>query len=452
MNLTPANLKWSGTNGAGTGPMKNFEVQWKVLSGKKDESDPETPKLTKALTAMKWAESFSDVMHRCVGSRTIPLAYVLRKDEVPEPAVAPVASAGKPHAAEYVSIEEELIARATHTHPLYRDDNAALYFKLEESLRGTVYHPTILKFQKTKNGRSAYFALINAHAGDDKWNAEIERCEDLLHNFEWKGENNFSLEKHIQNHRNAAITLEAAAEHITYQVPNEYMLIGYLLNSIKSHDPELHAAMTEIKADKDPNGKRFKMDKAIEELQPADPGARKRKDTKRSHFADVSGMEANISDTVVSKSSTVRLKNGIGRTGVHFRFYEDNDYRKLSSEQKKELKVWRQSPEGKAAVAAERGKSVGRRSGKRKHGKDQRNNQRASIESVVELKLTARLKTIECECEHGKHLNVLLAALDNKMTSKTNGIVSATNVPPTNEAMVEAKKYLSSLLAKSKNT
>ena len=45
--LTAANMQW-------TGPIRNFEVQWKALKEKKDQDDPETPKLTKNMTAMKW--------------------------------------------------------------------------------------------------------------------------------------------------------------------------------------------------------------------------------------------------------------------------------------------------------------------------------------------------------------------------------------------------------------
>ena len=423
--------------------MKSFEIQWTALTEKKKESDPETPKLTKALTAMKWAESFSDVMHRCIGSRTIPLSYVIRKDAAPEPVIAPVIAPAKPHAAEFDSIEEELTARASHTHPLFRDDNSALYFKLEEALRGTQFHPTIMKFQRTKNGRMAYFAVVNAHAGDDKWNAEIAKSEDLLHNYEWKGENNFTLEKHIQNHRNAAITLEAAAEHVTYQVPNEYTLVGYLLNSIKCRDPELQAAMAGIKADKDLDGKRYKMDRAIEELQPADPVMRKRKETKRARFADVS--DATIADATSIKAPPSKMRTGIGKTGVHLRYYETADYNKLNADQKNELRAWRSTPEGKAALANDKSAPGRRRDGKRQH-----HNTRASIESVIDERFNARLKAIEDEREKDRHVNVLLAALE-QQTPKRQAIVGSASELPNSNAMNNAKEYLKSILNKSKN-
>ena len=71
----------------------------------------------------------------------VPLAYLVRYvDNVP----APIALSNKfPYSEEYGSVEGEPIARASHTHPLYRDDNSSLYYLLEESTRGTIYDPTI---------------------------------------------------------------------------------------------------------------------------------------------------------------------------------------------------------------------------------------------------------------------------------------------------------------------
>ena len=58
-NITVANIQWNTV-------MKNFEVQWKALTSKKEEDEPETPKITKGLNVMKWSESFRDHLHRMV--------------------------------------------------------------------------------------------------------------------------------------------------------------------------------------------------------------------------------------------------------------------------------------------------------------------------------------------------------------------------------------------------
>jgi hypothetical protein len=40
--------------------------------------EPEVPKITKALPIIKWTEAFWDYLHRMIGVRMIPLAYVIR--------------------------------------------------------------------------------------------------------------------------------------------------------------------------------------------------------------------------------------------------------------------------------------------------------------------------------------------------------------------------------------
>ena len=110
----------------------------------------------------------------------IPLAYITRKDE-DVPAMAPPLQAGQPHSEVHGSIEGEMIARTSHTHAMFRDNNATEYYALEEATRSTSYAASIKPFQGTKNGRGALQALTNQYAGNDKWEAEIHKQDDLLH-------------------------------------------------------------------------------------------------------------------------------------------------------------------------------------------------------------------------------------------------------------------------------
>eukprot|EP00957_Ditylum_brightwellii_P003501 265409-Ditylum_brightwellii.AAC.1 len=43
--------------------VKNVEIQWKALKDKKDESEPDTPKIAKGLNIMKWSESSYDFLN-----------------------------------------------------------------------------------------------------------------------------------------------------------------------------------------------------------------------------------------------------------------------------------------------------------------------------------------------------------------------------------------------------
>ena len=135
-------------------------VDWK-------DDEIEVPKVTRSLPILKWIEAFTGFLHCKIGVRTIPLAYVIC-EEVDVPVVAPVLMNGLPHSEDFGSVELELVNRASHDHPLFREDNSQVYYLLEEALRGTSYAPSLKPFQRRKNGRGAVFSVTNQYVGLDK--------------------------------------------------------------------------------------------------------------------------------------------------------------------------------------------------------------------------------------------------------------------------------------------
>ena len=134
-DLTAANLQWNKA-------MKNFDIQWTALKEKKGDDSPETPKISKVLPVIKWTEAFQYFLNRKIGNHNIPLAYIIC-DKPNPPAAAPPLAPGQPHSTKHGSVETELIARASHTHALFHNDNSDLYFLLEEASRGTQYDASI---------------------------------------------------------------------------------------------------------------------------------------------------------------------------------------------------------------------------------------------------------------------------------------------------------------------
>ena len=76
--------------------VKNFDIQWKALVDRKKSDEPDIPKISWTLSVLKWTEAFSDYLHRVIGSRMIPLAYVTREHTNP-PGTAPPRANSQPH-------------------------------------------------------------------------------------------------------------------------------------------------------------------------------------------------------------------------------------------------------------------------------------------------------------------------------------------------------------------
>ena len=191
----------------------------------------------------------------------------------------------------------------------------------------------------------ALLALMNQYAGNDKWEAEICKQDDLLHTCVWKGQSNFPLEGFIAQHCIAFMSMQQCAEHIAYQLPNELTRVGYLLEGIQCSDPGLQAAMASVRTDDGANGMQSNFERAAAHLLPYDPVARKwSAGTKRpaANISDTRGTHsANASATEVSEATTKDGKASIGKTGVHLQYHMNSEYRELSTAQKRELSEWR---------------------------------------------------------------------------------------------------------------
>ena len=92
---------------------------------------------------------------------------------------------------------------------------------------------SIKPFQRTKNGRGAFDALVKQYAGVDQWEAEIKRQSQILHTRKWKGQNNYTLERFVQLHRNAYVSMHACCQHVAFQLPNELTRVRFLLDAIE---------------------------------------------------------------------------------------------------------------------------------------------------------------------------------------------------------------------------
>lgn len=332
--------------------INNFKELWRALKEKAKKDQPEVPKLAKGVSFVKWIESFKDHCLQCFGSQCIPLAAVIRENaEVP--AVCPPRAQGQPYTEVFGSIASDLINRSSHTRGNFAEDNAAVYFKIEEATRNTTYHDSIAPFKRNLDGRGAYMALKNQYAGKDKWEAIIAKHKEILTTRVWKGNSNFTLESFVQQHRTAYIQMAAAAEHVPQQLPDGYTRVTDLFAKIQCDDAGLQAAIAHVENDDHPGGKRHDFEAAVSYLLPKDPVA------KRAISSGNKRNNASVSD-VTAETASVGAKPGIGVTGVHLRFHTNKEYAKLNNDQRNELREYRDKNPDKMRPPAKKQKTNGK--------------------------------------------------------------------------------------------
>ena len=105
---------------------------------------PPLPELGRSVPIMKLLELTRDYLRGRLGIRQIPLSYVVRGNVTPILIVDDPIHATKPHSSNYVGFHDELIARASHDHVNFVEDNASVLDILVGALKATP-HMTSLK-------------------------------------------------------------------------------------------------------------------------------------------------------------------------------------------------------------------------------------------------------------------------------------------------------------------
>jgi len=177
----------------------NFKVDFEAYEKLKKQDAPEVPDVKDNdgdRKIIKWIPIFFDCMSRKYGVKG-PLAYVLR-EEVAVPAVTDDPLLPNQYYGRSGSLQGELIARLSHGDALYRSDNKTIYMCIEKACRGTSVESTVKAYSRSQDGRGAYLALKDHHAGDSKYRAILKTRTNLLTNIKWNARQH-SLEKHVSN-------------------------------------------------------------------------------------------------------------------------------------------------------------------------------------------------------------------------------------------------------------
>ena len=300
------------------------------------------PKLTKSCPAYNWLESFHLHLGKKVGVRSAPLSYVVRA-VADVPVIAPPCQAGEPHSQVYESIEGDMAVHMSHTHALYKIDNGMVFDLVESAVRGSDIASTIAPFRKTQNGCGAMNALKTQHAGKAIWDRLVKEAEHILSNKIWSGNTPTTLSQHMGMHCHAYITMTECAEYIPVDVPNERARVTYLIDSLKTVDPTVLAAIAAIRQDE--ADKRVHFENAFSYLVPVCPIAAKaaKKTGKVSFGAEISAATGKTAGGLGGGIP----KPGKGSSGVDLRYHRHREFHALSKEQKDELCKWNNANGGK---------------------------------------------------------------------------------------------------------
>ena len=308
--------------------LKNFKMEYDSYIELKNADEPSIPKVNDRDNDRKithWAPAFKRILSSCYGSNG-PLSYVLRDDPtVPPEDDDPLGASGYCSDANG-SLISELIARLPHNGPIYKNDNEAVFMKIEEAVRGTSVESTIKSFSRSKDGRGAYFALITNHAGNVKYRSIAKKCTNLLHNIKWNGRA-YPLESHVSNHRKAYDDLIECSKHIPCTVPSAEQRVEYLIDSISSTDATLQAAIGIVRANT--NNMRNDFESAASSLIEVDPYRRAYRPARSAQI------------------SAIDFSAGRGNSGVDLRWHSRKQFLALPQNQKDELSEWLNTDAGK---------------------------------------------------------------------------------------------------------
>ncbi len=132
--------------------------------------------------------------------------------------------------------------------------------------------------------------MQSQHARKAIYDQHVKDAENILKDRMLLGTTSITLSQHMGLHRKAFITLTECAEHIPMEIPNDQAQVTYLLDSLKTIDPLVLAAMAAVHQQDDAD-KHINFENAFTFLAPSCPFVAKA--TKKGRVS----FEANVSGT-----------------------------------------------------------------------------------------------------------------------------------------------------------
>ena len=187
-------------------------------------------------------------------------------------------------------------------------------------------------------------ALKSQHAGKAVYDRLVNEAEQTLSNKVWNGNTSTFLASHMGAQRKTWISMQECADHVPVDVPNERARVTYLMDSIKTTDPTVLAALAAIRQDK--LDKRVNFENSFAYLVPVcTVAAKAAKKTKVSFDVNVSGAAGGIKSP--GGLGGGNPSPGKGESGVSLRYHTHKEFLDLNKDQRNELSEWMKANGGK---------------------------------------------------------------------------------------------------------
>jgi hypothetical protein len=103
-----------------------------------------------------------------------------------------------------------------HTGELFKKDNGIVYDELKALLVNSPAYTWIRAYDRTRNGRQAWFSLINHYEGTNEQNHIKDAAYATIRNSSYAGEcRNWRFDNYYHLHQDAHYDLETYGEHIS---------------------------------------------------------------------------------------------------------------------------------------------------------------------------------------------------------------------------------------------
>ena len=135
----------------------------------------------------------------------------------------------KPYSTTHRLVEEEMIQRFSHTHPLYKAYNDTVYVQLVIATLVSQYASTIAPFKIENNGHGAINVLKHQFYGSAHWDREVKVQMYFFLNAKWNSKTAITFHTILEKHRYYFHSLQICGYHLTVDIPSESTLAGHLL-------------------------------------------------------------------------------------------------------------------------------------------------------------------------------------------------------------------------------